>query len=80
MFYEGDPLTISATFTLEGGKTSDNIGDKKETINNLLTDSAKQWRTQDRFIQGESFWQGGDRLSDVCTGKVRWQWFTKYNL
>lgn len=38
MFYAGDPLTISATFTLEGGKTSDNIGDSKETISNLLTD------------------------------------------
>lgn len=38
MFYDGDPLTISATFTLEGGKTSDNTGDRKETISNLLTD------------------------------------------
>ena len=38
MFYDGDPLTISATFTLEGGKTSDNTGDRKETIGNLLTD------------------------------------------
>ena len=38
MFYEGDPLTVSATFTLEGGKTSDNTGDRKETISNLLTD------------------------------------------
>ena len=38
MFYEGDPLTVSATFTLEGGKTSDNTGDRKETIGNLLTD------------------------------------------
>lgn len=39
MFYEGDPLTISATFTLEGGRTNDNTGDSKETISNLLTDS-----------------------------------------
>lgn len=62
MFYEGDPLTISATFTLEGGKTSDNIGDKKETINNLLTDSANNGELKIALYKVNPSGKGGQAI------------------